>query len=74
MIFLSGFIFPIENMPTWIQPLTYLIPLRYFLVILRGIFLKGVGIDVLWPQAAALLVWGVAVLTLATLRSTKRLA
>ena len=74
MIFLSGFIFPIENMPDAIQPLTYLIPLRYFLVILRGIFLKGVGIEVLWPQAAALLAWGLVVLTLATLRSTKRLA
>ena len=74
MIFLSGFIFPIENMPEAIQPVTYLIPLRYFLVILRGIFLKGVGLEVLWPQAAALLVWGLAMLTLATLRSTKRLA
>jgi len=74
MIFLSGFIFPIENMPDVIQPFTYLIPLRYFLVILRGIFLKGVGIDVLWPQALALLVWGLAILTLATLRSSKRLA
>ncbi len=74
MIFLSGFIFPIENMPDAIQPFTYLIPLRYFLVILRGIFLKGVGIEVLWPHAAALLVWGIAILTLATLRSTKRLA
>ena len=74
MIFLSGFIFPIENMPDPIQPFTYLIPLRYFLVILRGIFLKGVGLDVLWPQALALLAWGVAMLTLATLRSTKRLA
>jgi ABC-2 type transport system permease protein len=74
MIFLSGFIFPIENMPDAIQPFTYLIPLRYFLIILRGIFLKGVGLDVLWPQAAALLLWGLAVLTLATLRSTKRLA
>ena len=74
MIFLSGFIFPIENMPAAIQPVTYLIPLRYFLVILRGIFLKGVGLDVLWPQALALLGWGVAILTLATLRSTKRLA
>jgi ABC-2 type transport system permease protein len=74
MIFLSGFIFPIENMPDAIQPVTYLIPLRYFLVILRGIFLKGVGLEVLWPQAVALLVWGLAILTLATLRSTKRLA
>ena len=74
MIFLSGFIFPIENMPEAIQPVTYLVPLRYFLIILRGIFLKGIGLEVLWPQALALLVWGVAILTLATLRSTKRLA
>jgi ABC-2 type transport system permease protein len=74
MLYLSGFIFPIENMPAWIQPLTYLIPLRYFLVILRGIFLKGVGLEILWPQAAALLAWGLAVLALAILRSSKRLA
>ena len=74
MMYLSGFIFPIENMPEWIQPLTYLIPLRYFLVILRGIFLKGVGLEILWPQALALLTWGIVVLTLATLRSSKRLA
>ena len=74
MIFLSGFVFPIENMPPAIQPITYLVPLRYFLVILRGIFLKGVGLEVLWPDAAALFVWGIGVLTLATLRSTKRLA
>lgn len=74
MVFLSGFVFPIENMPAAIQPVTYLIPLRYFLVILRGIFLKGVGLEVLWPDALALLSWGIAILTLATLRSTKRLA
>jgi ABC-2 type transport system permease protein len=74
MIYLSGFIFPIENMPGWIQPLTYLIPLRYFLVILRGIFLKGVGLETFWPQALALFAWGAIVLTLATLRSSKRLA
>jgi ABC-2 type transport system permease protein len=74
MVFLSGFVFPIENMPAWVQPVTYLIPLRYFLVILRGIFLKGVGLEVLWPQALALTAWGVGILTLATLRSSKRLA
>jgi ABC-2 type transport system permease protein len=74
MIYLSGFIFPIENMPGWIQPLTYLIPLRYFLIILRGIFLKGIGLEVLWPQALALFAWGAIVLALATLRSSKRLA
>ena len=74
MVFLSGFVFPIENMPAVIQPVTYLIPLRYFLVILRGVFLKGVGLEVLWPDALALFGWGVAILVLATLRSSKRLA
>ena len=54
MMYLSGFVFPIENMPAWIQPLTYLIPLRYFVIILRGIFLKGVGLETLWPQALGL--------------------
>ena len=74
MMYLSGFIFPIENMPAVIQPVTYLIPLRYFLVIVRGIFLKGVGLDLLWPQALALAVWGFTVLALAVARSTKRIA
>ncbi|HXE79699.1 MAG TPA: ABC transporter permease [Vicinamibacterales bacterium] len=73
MIYLSGFVFPIENMPAWIQPLTYLIPLRYFLIIVRGLFLKGVGLETLWPEALALAGWGVGILVLATLRSTKRL-
>ncbi len=74
MVFLSGFIFPIENMPDAIQPFTYLIPLRYFLVILRGIFLKGVGLETFWPDALALFAWGAVILVLATLRSSKRLA
>jgi ABC-2 type transport system permease protein len=74
MIYLSGFVFPIENMPPVIQWITYLIPLRYFLVILRSIFLKGVGLETLWPEALALLGWGLAILTLAILRSTKRSA
>src|SRR5262245_46494407 len=74
MIFLSGFIFPIENMPAIIQPVTYLLPLRYFLVILRSIFLKGVGLETLWPQALALTLWGVGILTLAIARSSKRTA
>jgi ABC-2 type transport system permease protein len=72
MVLLSGFVFPIENMPKAIQAFTYLLPLRYFLVILRSIFLKGVGLGVLWPQALALAVWGGAVLALAIARSTKR--
>jgi ABC-2 type transport system permease protein len=72
MIYLSGFIFPIENMPRVVQWLTYGIPLRYFLVIVRGIFLKGVDFAVLWPQFAALAGWGVTVLALAVFRSSKR--
>ena len=71
MIYLSGFIFPIQNMPAAIQQVTYLSPLRYFLVIVRGIFLKGVGFEVLWPQFAAMGAWGLAVLALAALRSSK---
>jgi ABC-2 type transport system permease protein len=74
MVYLSGFIFPIENMPYAIQLVTYLIPLRYFLVIVRGIFSKGVGMEVLWPQAAALAAWGLIVLSLAVIRSKKRMA
>jgi len=73
MVFLSGFVFPVENMPAAIQPVTYLIPLKYFLEILRGIFLKGVGLEVLWKDALLLLAWGIGILTLATLRSRKRL-
>jgi len=74
MMYLSGFVFPIENMPAVIQPITYLIPLRYYLVILRSIFLKGVGLETLWPEALALLAWGVGILALAIARSTKRAA
>jgi ABC-2 type transport system permease protein len=73
MIYLSGFMTPIENMPRVIQWITYVIPLRYFLIIVRGIFLKGVGIEVLWPQVAALATWGLAVIALAVMRSSKRL-
>jgi ABC-2 type transport system permease protein len=72
MIYLSGFIFPIENMPTVIQWFTYLIPLRYFLVIVRGIFLKGIGWDILWPQFLALGAWGLVVISLAAARTSKR--
>jgi drug efflux transport system permease protein len=74
MIYLSGFIFPIENMPPVIQAFTYVIPLRYFLIIVRGIFLKGIGLKLLWPQAAALAAWGAIVLSLAVARSRKRAA
>jgi ABC-2 type transport system permease protein len=70
---LSGFVFPIANMPEVVQGLTYLNPLRYFLVIIRGIFLKGVGLHVLWPQYVALAVIGVAVFAGAVGRFRKRL-
>jgi ABC-2 type transport system permease protein len=70
---LSGFAFPIRNMPILVQALTYLNPLRYFIEIVRGIFLKGVGFTVLWPQMAALLVYGVTVLTLSAMRFHKNL-
>jgi ABC-2 type transport system permease protein len=71
---LSGFMFPIENMPLPFQYLTYLNPLRYFLVIIRGIFLKGSGLDVLWPQMVALLILGTIIITLSALRFRKRLS
>ncbi len=74
MIFFSGFVFPIQNMPRIIQYVTYIIPLRYFFVIIRGLFLKGVGISTLWPQALALLAFGVVILSMSVLRFTKRLA
>lgn len=70
-ILLSGFVFPIANMPEAVQWLTYLNPLRYFLVIIRGIFLKGVGPDILWPQMFALLILGTATLWVATRRFHK---
>jgi ABC-2 type transport system permease protein len=72
-MFLSGFAFPIENMPKFIQYVTYLIPLRYFLEIVRAIFLKGSGIAELWPQASMLFLIGVGVLTLSIARFRKRL-
>jgi len=70
---LSGFVFPIANMPELIQWLTLLNPLRYLLVIIRGIFLKGVGLEVLWPQFAGLTILGLVVFGGAVNRFKKRL-
>jgi len=70
---LSGFAFPISSMPKVLQWFTYLNPLRYYLVVIRGTFLKGVGIDVLWPQFAAMAALAVALLTLSILRFRKTL-
>lgn len=72
-LLLSGFIFPIANMPEAVQWITYLNPLRFFLVIIRGIFLKGVGLDVLWPQVLALTILGVVVFAASIARFKKRL-
>jgi len=72
-ILLSGFAFPIESMPPLVQWITYLNPMRFFLVIIRAIFQKGVGIDILWPQLLALLIIGVSILSTAVLRFKKTL-
>lgn len=73
MIYLSGLIFPIENMPEAIRGATYAVPLRYYATVVRGIFLKGSGLEDLWSEALALAATGIAVLALASLRFRKRL-
>lgn len=70
-VLLSGFMFPIANMPVVVQWLTYINPLRYFLVILRGVFLKGVGLDILWLQMVALVIIGTTTLWFASRRFRK---
>jgi ABC-2 type transport system permease protein len=73
MIYLSGLIFPIENMPKLIRYGTYGIPLRYYNIIIRGIFLKGSGLGTLWREALILLGYGVLILGAASRRFRKRL-
>lgn len=73
MVYLSGLIFPIENMPRAIQLATYAIPLRYYANVIRGIFLKGSGLDVLWPEAVILAGMGAAILAFAAERFKKRM-
>lgn len=73
MIFLSGFAFPIENMPKSIQTISYIIPLRYFNEIIRGVILKGLGITDLWFNALLLFVMGVMILIFSSLRFKSRL-
>ncbi|HBA90170.1 MAG TPA: ABC transporter permease [Geobacter sp.] len=72
-ILLSGFAFPIESMPQAVQWITCVNPMRFFLVIIRAIFQKGVGIDILWPQLLALLLIGVTILSSAVMRFKKTL-
>lgn len=71
-ILLSGFIFQIRIMPEWLQAVTYLVPARYFLVILRGVILKGEGLGPYWHQVLALVVYGLAVVSLASARLARR--
>lgn len=73
-VLLSGFAYPISNMPAIIQWFTIFNPMRYFMVVIRSIFLKGVGIEVLWPQLLPLLAIGVVVITLSSLRFRKGLS
>src|SRR3984957_15099093 len=72
-IMLSGFGYPITSMPTAVQYFTNLDPLRFYLVVLRGTFIKGIGLSVLWPQMVAMAILGAATLTIATLRFHKTL-
>jgi len=72
-VLLSGFIFPVENMPQGIQAIAQVIPLKYYLTIVRGLFLKGTGLNDLCQPALVLLVWGVGIFSLAALKFRKRL-
>ena len=70
---LSGFAFPVANMPQWVHAITVFNPLKYYLIILRSIFLKGVGISVLWDEIAVLLIMCAVIITLSSMRFQKRL-
>jgi ABC-2 type transport system permease protein len=70
---LSGFAFPIHSMPVLFQYVAYVNPMRYFIEVVRGVFLKGTGVGVLWPQLMALACLGIAVLSMSVLRFRKRL-
>ncbi len=72
-VFLSGFFFPIEAMPAWLQAITYIFPARYAMVIVRGIILKGVGLQILMEQVVAVVIFSVIVVTLAATRFKKKL-
>ena len=72
-IIFSGFSSPISSMPQWLQVLTYADPLRYYLVILRSVYLKGLGFEILWPQMAALATLALVILSLSILRFHKSL-
>lgn len=72
-VYLSGFLFPIEAMPRWLQFITYIVPARYAMVIMRGIILKGVGLEILFEQVVAVLIFSTIVVVLAATRFKKKL-
>ena len=72
-IFLSGFLFPLEAMPRVLYWISYVIPLRYYLVIIRSLLLKGVGIAAIQNQVIALAIFGIAIMGAAAMRFRKRL-
>jgi ABC-2 type transport system permease protein len=73
MMYISGFVFPIENMPKPLQLLSLGIPMRYYLIVIRSIIIKGVGISALWFEALMLLAMGATILTASALRFRKKL-
>jgi ABC-2 type transport system permease protein len=72
-VLLSGFVFPIENMPVVIQYITYIDPLRYFIVIVREVFLKGIGWEILWPQVLPIAAMGIGFIGLSALLFKKKI-
>ncbi|MBW2255287.1 MAG: ABC transporter permease [Deltaproteobacteria bacterium] len=72
-LILSGFIFPLENMPGWLQAISYAVPARYYVVITRGLFLKGVGIEVLWPELLAMVIFAFVLIAVSSSRFRRTL-
>jgi ABC-2 type transport system permease protein len=73
-LLLSGFVFPIENMPLVLQWISYVVPARYFITIARGLFLKGVGVEALWPELVAMVIYAVVLVAIATSRFRRSVA
>jgi len=73
-LLLSGFVYSIENMPAVIQLISYIVPARYIVTVLKGVFLKGVGLEILWGQVALLVVYGAAAFVVATRKLRQKVA
>ncbi|MFQ6618499.1 MAG: ABC transporter permease, partial [Fidelibacterota bacterium] len=73
-LIMSGFLFPLENMPKMLQYISYLNPLRYFITVLRELFLKGSGINYLYKEGIIMLLFGLVIFTLSALRFRKRIS